>query len=100
MLRIADKTNENFSQCFGLTKLEDIKLRYKLLSTMIEADETRSSDVLKKTLDEISNEIDPSFELVAVASYILGGYAERARHPETQMLLLMEHAYLESVLQG
>lgn len=100
MLRIADKTNDNFGQCFGLTKTEDIKLRHKLLSTLIEEDVTKSSDVLKKTLDEISNEIDPSFELVAVAGYLLGIYAERSRHPETQMLLVIEHAYLESELQG
>jgi hypothetical protein len=100
MLRIADKTNDNFAQCFGLTEIEDLKLRHKLLSEIMSDDAEKASDVLKKTLDEISNEIDPSFELVAAASYLLGIYAERARHPDRQMLLVIERNVIESILQG
>jgi hypothetical protein len=100
MLRIADKTNDNFPRCFGLTKIEDLKLRQKLLSEIMSDDAEKASDVLKKTLDEISNEIDPSFELVAAAGYLLGIYAERARHADGQMLLVIERHAVESILQG
>jgi hypothetical protein len=100
MLRIADKTNDNFSQCFGLTETEDLILRHKLLSELMSDDAQKASDVLKKTLDKISNEIDPSFELVAAAGYLLGIYTERANHPDRQMLLFIERNVVESILQG
>lgn len=74
MLRIVDSTTENFGCKFGLTEQEDREIRLSILRKLGVKRYPKFSDVLTATVNEMSENTQPTLELIAVLSFYCGLY--------------------------
>lgn len=97
MLRTPDSNNQNFGQAFGLTAQEDREIRLSILRKIGDERYTKFSDVLSAAVNEMSENTQPTLELIAVTSFYSGLYVGKLDSGKVMEVALERHA-LENML--
>ena len=97
MLRTTDSTNTNFGCAFGLTAKEDREIRLSILRKIGDERYPKFSDVLSAAVNEMSENTQPTLELIAVTSFYCGLYVGKLDSGNA-MEIAIERLALENML--
>lgn len=94
MLRIKD--SENFAEALGLTKSQGMSIRLSILRKLMEKDSSFSA-IINEVLTDLSENTQPTLEIIAVVSFYTGVYNEKVRC-KRDIEIVEERHYLELML--
>lgn len=94
MLRIKD--SNNFGEALGLTKSQEMSIRLSILRKLMEKDSSFSA-IINEVLTDLSENTQPTLEIIAVVSFYSGVYNEKVRCKK-DLDLVQERHYLELML--
>jgi len=88
MIRIIDENANSVSGAFGFTEREDVNIRLCVLRNVMNPEYSKFTDVMSVSLNELTNELPPSFELIASVAFHTGMYAEKMRLKQVEELII------------
>lgn len=97
MLLIKDHNSDNFNKTFGYTEKEDALIRLSVHRNLTNGKNTRLSQVVQGALEDLTEVITPSFELITAVSFHTGLYGEKINSGRTEELV-MERIILETIV--
>lgn len=92
MIRIIDENASSVSGAFGFTEREDVNIRLCVLRNVMNPEHSKFTDVMSISLNELTNELPPSFELIASVAFHAGMYAGKVRCDRAEELIIERFA--------
>jgi|LakMenEpi03Aug12_release.lakeMendotaPanAssembly.Ray.scaffolds.fasta_scaffold50822_8 hypothetical protein len=88
MLRTVNENGATVAEAFGFTQKEDVSIRLCVLRNVMNPEYSKYTDVMSTSLNELTNELPPSFELIATVSFQAGLYYEKMRLKQVEELII------------
>lgn len=92
MLRTVNENGVTVAEAFGFTEREDVKIRLCVLRNVMNPEYSKYTDIMSVSLNELTNELPPSFELIATVSFQAGMYAGKVRCDRAEELIIERFA--------